>query len=154
MAARRRLVFYRRSNPRLPSAPEAEVSKKIRTFLHVLGTDPALDVAVLGFGIDPRIAMTPDDQPIVFVVSSTARAPEVPSHSGSPSASRRRATTRARVLDEYRRYFNEARPHQGIGQRRPNAFAQQAHATTAVPVQAIVARPVLEGLRHDYRAAA
>jgi transposase InsO family protein len=57
------------------------------------------------------------------------------------------------VLNEYRRYFNEARAHQGIGQRRP-AFAQLARATTAVPVRGIVARPVLEGLHHDYRAAA
>jgi hypothetical protein len=33
------------------------------------------------------------------------------------------------LLGEYRRYFNEARPHQDIGQRRPNAFAQQARVT-------------------------
>src|SRR5260370_23405275 len=26
------------------------------------------------------------------------------------------------VLDEYRTFFNEGRPHQGIGQRRPSAF--------------------------------
>jgi hypothetical protein len=53
-----------------------------------------------------------------------------------------------------RRYFNEARPHQGIGQRRPNAFAQAARAATSAPVQSIVARPILDGLHHDYRVAA
>jgi transposase InsO family protein len=57
-----------------------------------------------------------------------------------------------RVLDEYRRYFNEARPHQGIGQRRPIAFAQDPRA--AVPVGRVVARPILDGVHHDYRAAA
>jgi transposase InsO family protein len=59
-----------------------------------------------------------------------------------------------RVLDEYRQYFNEARPHQGIGQRRPDAFAQEPRAATAVPARMIVARPMLDGLHHDYRAAA
>ncbi len=59
-----------------------------------------------------------------------------------------------RVLDEYRRYFNEARPHQGIGQRRPNAFAQDARAATPVLVQSVVVRPILDGLHHDYRVAA
>jgi transposase InsO family protein len=58
------------------------------------------------------------------------------------------------VLDEYREYFNSARPHQGIAQRRPMAFAQEARATTAVPVRKLVARPILDGLHHDYRAAA
>jgi transposase InsO family protein len=59
-----------------------------------------------------------------------------------------------RVLDEYRSYFNEARPHQGIGQKRPIAFAHAARAATAAPVQSIIAVPILDGLHHDYRAAA
>jgi transposase InsO family protein len=59
-----------------------------------------------------------------------------------------------RVLDQYREYFNGARPHQGIGQRRPMAFAHEARAAIAVAVRQIVARPVLDGLHHDYRAAA
>jgi transposase InsO family protein len=59
-----------------------------------------------------------------------------------------------RVLDEYRRYFNEARPHQGIGHRRPGAFVRPARAATPVRPATIVVRPVLDGLHHDYRAAA
>jgi hypothetical protein len=59
-----------------------------------------------------------------------------------------------RVLDEYRRYFNDARPHQGIGQGRPNAFAQDPRVAALVPPATIVARPVLDGLHHDYPAAA
>jgi transposase InsO family protein len=58
------------------------------------------------------------------------------------------------ALDEYRRYFNEARPHQGIGQRRPNAFPHDPRAAAPLPPATIVARPVLDGLHHDYRAAA
>jgi hypothetical protein len=57
-----------------------------------------------------------------------------------------------RVLDEYRHYFNEARPHQGIGQRGPIAFVREPRA--AVPAGRVVARPIFDGLHHDYRAAA
>jgi transposase InsO family protein len=59
-----------------------------------------------------------------------------------------------RVLDQYREYFNSARPHQGIEQRRPGAFAQAARRRTPVLPATIVARPVLEGLHYDYRSAA
>jgi putative transposase len=58
-----------------------------------------------------------------------------------------------RVLDEYRTFFNAARPHQGIGQKRPSVF----HAAARPPVPAegavIVSRSVLGGLHHDYRLA-
>jgi transposase InsO family protein len=59
-----------------------------------------------------------------------------------------------RVLNQYREYFNGARPHQGISQRRPGVFAEPPRRTTPVPLATIVARPVLDGLHHDYRAAA
>jgi hypothetical protein len=75
-----------------------------------------------------------------------ARAPQ-------RGAARPRSQAWQRVLDQYREYFNSARPHQGMTQRRPIAFAQEARAVTAAPVQTIVARPVLDGLHHDYRSA-
>lgn len=57
-----------------------------------------------------------------------------------------------RVLEEYaHRYFNKARPHQGLGQRIPGPD------DVAPPSKAngkVVARPVLGGLHHDYRRAA
>jgi putative transposase len=57
----------------------------------------------------------------------------------------------ARVLREYVAYFNGARPHQGIGQRLPHpATSSRASGRSG----AVVARPILGGLHHDYRRAA
>jgi putative transposase len=49
---------------------------------------------------------------------------------------------------QYVSYFNRARPHQGIGQRIPDA---QVHENKGGKITAI---PVLGGLHHDYRRAA
>jgi transposase InsO family protein len=54
-----------------------------------------------------------------------------------------------RLVAKYKQYFNEARPHQGIGQRIPGKPATAADIT-----KPIVASPVLGGLHHDYRRAA
>jgi putative transposase len=55
------------------------------------------------------------------------------------------------VLAEYAlRYFNAARPHQGIGQHIP-VPGERVPGPPAGPVTAI---PVLGGLHHHYRAAA
>ncbi len=60
-----------------------------------------------------------------------------------------------KVLDEYRDFFNGARPHQGIGQRRPATSEAPALADrSAIDCGTIVARPVLGGLYHDYHLAA
>jgi putative transposase len=60
-----------------------------------------------------------------------------------------------RVLDAYRGFFNHARPHQGIGQRRPATADQPALLVpSGVASGAVIARPVLGGLHHDYRLAA
>ena len=58
-----------------------------------------------------------------------------------------------RVLAEWVRYFNGARPHQGIGQRIPSQ-SQSRQSDRAEPHGSIVAFPVLGGLHHDYRRAA
>jgi len=57
-----------------------------------------------------------------------------------------------RVLAAYVAYFNRARPHQGIGQRRP----QPGIAADVTPRDAdgSVTMPVLGGLHHDYHRAA
>ena len=52
-----------------------------------------------------------------------------------------------RVLREYVKFFNGARPHQGLGQRIPGSPAQTFGAN-------VTAFPVLGGLHHDYRRAA
>ncbi len=51
-----------------------------------------------------------------------------------------------RVLREYVRYFNQRRPHQGIGQQPP-APTKLAGATRG-SIQAV---PILGGLHHDYQ---
>ncbi len=60
-----------------------------------------------------------------------------------------------KVLDEYCDFFNGARPHQGIGQRRPATSEAPVLADrSAIDCGTIVARPVLGGLYHDYQLAA
>ena len=54
-----------------------------------------------------------------------------------------------RMVTEYQQYFNEARPHQGIGQRVPEGRAVVTDVT-----KPILARRVLGGLHHDYQRAA
>ena len=54
-----------------------------------------------------------------------------------------------RVLNASVAYFNQARPHQGIGQQIPvewGASKATQHAATKV-----IAGPILGGLHHDYR---
>ncbi|HYX48521.1 MAG TPA: integrase core domain-containing protein, partial [Ktedonobacteraceae bacterium] len=57
-----------------------------------------------------------------------------------------------RVLNEYVGYFNQARPHQGIGQRIRDLLVLSAPLSNS-PNQ-VIATPVLGGLHHDYRRAA
>ena len=52
------------------------------------------------------------------------------------------------VARQYVRYFNTARPHQGIGQRIPDGPVNDNYAGK------VIAIPVLGGLHHDYRRAA
>jgi transposase InsO family protein len=52
------------------------------------------------------------------------------------------------VLREYQRYYNGARPHQGLGQRVPRPSNQSKRGDL------VVGLPVLDGLHYDYRLAA
>ena len=54
-----------------------------------------------------------------------------------------------RVLREYITFFNQARPHHGIGQRIP--APPEGRLLTHPLHQKVVSHPVLGGLHHDYR---
>lgn len=56
-----------------------------------------------------------------------------------------------RVLEEYVAYFNEWRPHRGLGQRAPSGSDPPA---MSIPAGKIIGRPVLGGLHHVYQQAA
>ncbi len=56
-----------------------------------------------------------------------------------------------RVIREYVEYFDEARSHQGIGQRIPKRFESVPEKLGKAK---IIAFPVLNGLHHDYQQAA
>jgi prolyl oligopeptidase len=50
---------YGRRQELPPGAPAAEFRQKIRSFRHVLGTDPEKDLPVFGYGVVPGIAVDP-----------------------------------------------------------------------------------------------
>jgi putative transposase len=52
-----------------------------------------------------------------------------------------------RAMKDYQQYFNHARPHQGIRQGIP---CQPVRGTGPQMIGALVSRPVLGGLHHDY----
>jgi prolyl oligopeptidase len=42
-----------------PGAPATEIEQKVRSYLHVLGTDPEKHPAVFGYGVVPTISVNP-----------------------------------------------------------------------------------------------
>jgi len=54
-----------------------------------------------------------------------------------------------RVLNAYMAYFNQARPHQGIGQQIPVVWG--VSRSTQHAADKVIAVPNLGGLHHDYR---
>lgn len=55
------------------------------------------------------------------------------------------------VVKEYIRYYNSARPHQGIGQALPEVTPEPMQQTPAGDDGKVISFPVLGGLHHDYR---
>ena len=59
----------------------------------------------------------------------------------------------ARLLNAYVVYFNQARPHQGLGQRIPDPPPVLSTSPPNQPNK-VIAVPVLGGLHYDYQRAA
>ncbi len=57
----------------------------------------------------------------------------------------------SRLLNEYVVYFNQARPHQGLGQRIPEPSMRSASLSNQT--NQVISVPVLGGLHHDYQRA-
>jgi transposase InsO family protein len=57
----------------------------------------------------------------------------------------------SRLLNEYVVYFNQARPHQGLGQRIPEPSMRSTSLSNQT--NQVISVPVLGGLHHDYQRA-
>jgi prolyl oligopeptidase len=58
--------FYYVRFPKLrPGEPATDKETRAVNYMHVLGRDPDKDVAVFGYGVDPKVAFAPTDFPIV-----------------------------------------------------------------------------------------
>ena len=66
--------FYNRLQKLSPGQPSTEEEEKSVDYLHVAGTNPDQDVAVLGFGISPRVEVAPTDIPIVLTEPDSSYA--------------------------------------------------------------------------------
>ena len=61
-----------------------------------------------------------------------------------------------RVLTEYVRYYQDARPHRGLAQHTPGQVARGEHVRDELPTPPaeVISIPHLGGLHHEYRCAA
>lgn len=62
-----RSFTYNRLRELPPEAAEEEKEIKTRAYLHVIGTDPARDVAVFGYGVSPLVQVAPEDISFVAI---------------------------------------------------------------------------------------
>ncbi|MGA7523833.1 MAG: prolyl oligopeptidase family serine peptidase [Acidobacteriaceae bacterium] len=62
-----RSFFYNRMQKLEPGQPETDKEEKSTDYLHVVGTDPDKDVAVLGYGLSPRVKIDALDIPFVTI---------------------------------------------------------------------------------------
>jgi prolyl oligopeptidase len=54
-----RSFVYLKAQKLPPGAPATEIEQKVRTYLHVMGTDAEQDPAVFGYGVVPSISVDP-----------------------------------------------------------------------------------------------
>ncbi|MBC7973690.1 MAG: S9 family peptidase [Myxococcales bacterium] len=59
--------FYRRSPTMAPGAASSTKYQRSRDYLHVLGSDPAADIAVFGYDVSARAPLAAADSPYVYL---------------------------------------------------------------------------------------
>ena len=103
-----RSFYYHRLAQLRPGQPPTEKYRKSRSYLHVLGRDPAKDPPVFGYGLSSRVEVGVDDEPFVVVspVSSYALGylahgvqNEVTLYAAPASAVRGAATPWRKIVD-------------------------------------------------------
>ena len=66
--------FYSRLRDLPDDAPETEIYRESRSWFHRLGTPIAQDRAIIGFGLDPAVAMSREDFPSVLLADGSPYA--------------------------------------------------------------------------------
>ncbi|MGH8127749.1 MAG: prolyl oligopeptidase family serine peptidase [Gammaproteobacteria bacterium] len=69
-----RAFFYTRLRKLPPGAKPMEVFAKSRVWQHVVGTDPTTDRAVFGYGVSPKVAVSPFVLPVAMVPAKSSYA--------------------------------------------------------------------------------
>lgn len=72
--------FYNRMQEMKPGEPLTDKEEKSVDYLHVVGTSPDKDVAVLGFGLSPRVKIEATDIPFVLTIVDSKWALAVITH--------------------------------------------------------------------------
>ncbi|MGB6870338.1 MAG: prolyl oligopeptidase family serine peptidase [Acidobacteriaceae bacterium] len=72
--------FYNRMQKLAPGQPETDKEEKSVDYLHLVGTDPDKDVAVLGYGLSPQVKIEALDIPFVITVPDSKWALAVIAH--------------------------------------------------------------------------
>jgi prolyl oligopeptidase len=72
--------LHNRMQEMAPGIPPTETELKSKVYLHVLGTDPAKDPAVFGYGVSPRVSFLPIDVPSVATYPGSPYAFGIISH--------------------------------------------------------------------------
>ncbi len=66
--------FYNRLQKLSPNSPPTEKYQKSHIYLHEIGTDPEKDEMVFGYGVSPKVTISPDDFPIIFTSEKSSYA--------------------------------------------------------------------------------
>ncbi|MDQ2798308.1 MAG: prolyl oligopeptidase family serine peptidase, partial [Armatimonadota bacterium] len=91
---------YDRQQTLTPGMSPLEDERKIKVFYHVLGTDPSTDKPVLGYGVSPRVPVTPDEYAYISIPPDSPYAVASVIHGVSPEVTLYIAPTSALTTGE------------------------------------------------------